>query len=296
MGLVTLPNTCTTDEVIAVIERDGGVIISDYVSQDTLDSIRTEIRVPLDAVGFGQDDFSGNRTRRLGAVFKHTKHATEVVLEPHFQAAARHFLEVPTSCYFGDDSVEMVANMQVGVTQIIEIYPGEGAQPLHRDDAIWQWQHPEGGRQARVQVMLAVTDFSAENGGTLVIPGSHKWGDSRAPKREEAIPTEMKAGSALIFIGGTYHAGGTNPTETPRTGLTLTLDIGWLRQEENHYLALPGELVKEFPEEVQRLLGWGVCPPFLGWIEIDGLMSDPNILLGDSPPVGADLTGGYGKK
>ncbi|CAB4962326.1 MAG: phytanoyl-CoA dioxygenase family protein [Actinobacteria bacterium] len=296
MGLTTLAKSSSNEEVIEIIERDGGVIISDFVSPEVLAAIRDDIRAPLDAIGFGSDDFSGNRTRRLGRVFQHTKHAVDVALEPHYQAAAKHFLEVPTSCYFGSDSVEMVASMQIGVTQVIEIYPGEGAQPLHRDDAIWQWRHPEGGRQARVQVMLAVTDFTAENGGTLVIPGSHKWDDERVPQLDEAVPTEMKAGSAVIFIGGTYHAGGTNNTNTPRTGLTLTLDIGWLRQEENHYLSLSREVVKEFPEEIQRLLGWGVCPPFLGWVEFDGLMTDPSVLLGDTPPVGADLTGGYGKK
>ncbi|WP_274008958.1 phytanoyl-CoA dioxygenase family protein, partial [Escherichia coli] len=75
-------------------------------------------------------------------------------------------------------------DIQVGVTQAIQIHPGQGVQPLHRDDSVWLWRHPGYNREARVQIMIAITDFSEENGGTLVIPGSHKWDDERMPKQE----------------------------------------------------------------------------------------------------------------
>jgi ectoine hydroxylase-related dioxygenase (phytanoyl-CoA dioxygenase family) len=129
--------------------------------------------------------------------------------------------------------------------------------------------------------MVAVSDFRADNGGTLVIPGSHKWDDNRQPQREEAIPTEMKAGSALVWLGGTYHAGGINNSNAPRTGITITLDLGYLRQEENQYLSIPLDIVKQYPDQVQRLLGYAASPPFMGWIEIDGVMTDPHVVLED---------------
>ena len=281
MGLTTLPRTATVEEVVAVMERDGGVIVSDFVDDATLEGLREDLGPALDNLGWGRDNFSGARTRRLGAVFAHTRHAVALVEEPHFLGAAKHFLERPETVYFGEEANDLVPNFQIGATQVIEIHPGEGGQPLHRDDSVWQWRHPEGGRQARVQIMLAVTDFTAENGGTMVIPGSHKWGDDRAPKRSEAVPTEMAAGSALIWLGGTYHGGGTNTTDAPRTGITITFDLGYLRQEENQYLALDRTVVKALPDHVQRLLGYSACPPLMGWIEVDGVMSDPHVVLAD---------------
>jgi ectoine hydroxylase-related dioxygenase (phytanoyl-CoA dioxygenase family) len=64
-----------------------------------------------------------------------------------------------------------------------------------------------------------------------------------------------------------------------RHSLTVSLDLGNLRQEENQFLAVPRETVLTLPEEVQRLLGWDRCPPGLGWYE----MQDPHLLLELTP-------------
>ena len=133
--------------------------------------------------------------------------------------------------------------------------------------------------------MVAVTDFTAENGGTMVVPGSHTWGDDRGPRVDEAIPTEMSAGSALIWVGGTFHGGGTNTSDSSRIGLTIGLDLGYLRQEENNFLTYSPEVVKGFDEDIQALLGWSTCPPGTGFVAHEGMMADPIFLLKDGAPV-----------
>ncbi|RYE42454.1 MAG: phytanoyl-CoA dioxygenase family protein [Hyphomicrobiales bacterium] len=281
MGLTTLEPTASVDDVVAIIERDGGVIIRDFLNASELATLKADIEPKLDELtAFGvNDEFLGKKTRRLGGVLRHTRAADVIVRHPLYSRTASRFLQIPESVWFGDERNEVVPSMQVGVTQVISIHPGEGAQPLHRDDSVWQWRHPEGGRQARVQIMLAVSEFTAENGGTLVIPGSHKWDDERGPKREEAINTEMAPGSALIWIGATYHGGGTNTSDSPRTGLSMSWDLGYLRQEENHYLAMPVEIAKELPEDIRRAIGYETCPPYMGWVDINGSMSEPHALL-----------------
>ena len=57
---------------------------------------------------------------------------------------------------------------------------------------------------------------------------------------------------------------GTNTSDSNRIGLTIGLDLGYLRQEENAYLTYPTEVVKTFDEDIQQLLGWSVCPPGTG--------------------------------
>lgn len=283
-GLARLPRTATADEVVAVLERDGGVIVDEFLAPGTLAGLQSDLVPRLQNQSRGRDSFSGDNTRRLGALFAHTRHAAEVATHPLFLPVARHILSKPVLTWAGEARHETVPDVRIGVTQAIQIGPGQGAQPLHRDDTVFLWRHPLYGREARVQVMVAISDFTRENGGTLVIPGSHKWDDERAPLRSEAISTEMAAGSALIFLGSTYHAGGRNETASElRTGLTMAFDAANLRQEENMYLALPKEVVASYPEEIQRLLGWSAGRNNMGWVEIDGQMADPIRLLHESP-------------
>ncbi|MBI5090261.1 MAG: phytanoyl-CoA dioxygenase family protein [Actinobacteria bacterium] len=291
--LTTLPGTTTSvDDVVAVIEADGGVIVAGLADGATLDGLWRDLGPRLSDVGWGQDDFSGARTRRVSAIFARTRHAVPILTHPLFLGAAERFLQVPVHTWVGDECTETVASIQVGGTQAIQIHPGQPAQPLHRDDLVFQWRHPTFGREARVQMMLALSDFTVDNGGTLVVPGSHRWDDDRAPDTAEAVATEMRAGSALLFLGSTYHGGGANRSTTPRTGLTITLDLGFLRQEENQYLSVPLDVVRQYPERVQRLLGYNACPPLMGWVEINGQMNDPHVVLeewGDEGPAVNDM-------
>lgn len=279
-NLVTLDGaTASADDVIAVLERDGGVIISGFLNPDQLAGMQRDLLPLLNGQPTGEDDFFGKNTRRLSALFAKSRYSADVVTHPLFIEPARHFVCVPHRLWAGENRFEVICDLQVGMSQAIQIGPGEGGQALHRDDGAFFWSR-KYGREARLQIMLALTRFTAENGGTMVIPGSHKWEDERPPLIDEAIPTEMAEGSALLFLGGVYHGGGTNRTTSEwRTGVTFALDASNVRQEENNYLALSPELVASYPEQVQRLLGWSMSGRALGWIEKDGMLTDPNFLL-----------------
>lgn len=287
-----LARSANTDAVIAALEETGGVVIEDFVDAATLDGLKSDLLPLMEGKATGRDAFSGDKTRRMGALFAHTRHVADVVTHPLFLPVAEHFIDRPVANWAGEDPYILTPGLRVGVTQAIQIGPGQGAQPLHRDDTVFLWRHPTYGREARLQIMLAISDFTAENGGTLVVPGSHKWDDDRAPKMTEAVSTVMKAGSALLFLGSCYHGGGNNRTDGEfRTGLTMSLDAANLRQEENMYLALPSEIVASYPEKVQRLLGWSAGEQNMGWVEIDGQMADPIHLLkeADGPVTGVSI-------
>ncbi|WP_431825221.1 phytanoyl-CoA dioxygenase family protein [Burkholderia sp. F1] len=280
----------TAEDVIAALERDGGVIIEDFLSSETLDGLGNDLLPLIERQPVGRDSFSGNRTRRLSRLFARTRHCVEIATNRLYLPVAEHFLCKPREAWVGDQRYPMTAGVRIGVTQAIQIGPGQAAQPLHRDDTVFMWRHPTGGREGRLQIICAVTDFTAENGGTLVIPGSHLWDDDRKPDPSEARPVVMKAGSALIFLGSTFHAGGANSTQSEyRTAVSIALDAANVRQEENMYLSLTPELVASYPEQVQRLLGWSAGENLMGWVEVDGQMIDPNQLLSDQG--GATLRG-----
>lgn len=281
VDLTRLPPDATVDTVIEVIERDGGVIIEDFLSQEVMEEIKADLLPKLEKVSGGDDDFLGFKTRRMSALFAKTRRMADILTHPLYLQPAERIVNKPISYWSGDFRHEVSPGIRVGATQLIQIGPGEGAQILHRDDWAFMWRHPLYGREARLQIMLAVSDFKAENGGTLVIPGSHKWDDERVPDISEAISTEMKSGSALLFVGSLYHGGGTNQTtDEYRTGLTMTLDAANVRQEENMYLSLSPDVVASYPEEVQRLLGWASHKDFkMGWVEVNGHFADPIELL-----------------
>ena len=111
--------------------------------------------------------------------------------------------------------------------------------------------------QLEVEAIYALSDFTAENGGTRVVPGSHRWPLERKPREDEIVSAVMPAGAALYYLGSTIHGGGANTTSDEfRRGLFTGLVGGWLRTEENFFLSTPIEAVRDMPERVQGLLGY----------------------------------------
>jgi hypothetical protein len=280
-ALTKLPSTARPCEVVSIIQRDGGVIIEDFLTPDQLDGIRADLLPKIAALPTGGDDFAGEHTRRLSALFAHSHHMADIVTHPLFREPAEELINTPVTYWSGEHAKVRKPGLRIGGTQLIQIAPSETAQRLHRDDWAFMWRHPAYGREARLQIMIAISDFTTANGGTLVIPGSHTWDDERMPDPSEAVPTEMGAGSALLWLGSVYHGGGTNTTaDQLRTGLTMSLDAANVRQEENMYLALSPDVVKSYPADIQALLGWAWAQDsYMGWVEIDGQMRNPLELL-----------------
>lgn len=295
--IARLSGTSNVDDVYAALTADGGVVIEDFLSHDVLQALQRDLLPALEGQATGRDHFSGDRTRRLSALFSRTPHVQHIATHPLFLNVAERILRAPVKFWNDGVRLEIAPDLRIGVAQAIQIGPGQTRQTLHRDDVVFLWRHPDYGREARVQIMVAITDFTADNGGTLVIPGSHKWDDERAPRIEEAVPTVMRAGSAVLWLGSLYHAGGANITTSEyRTGLTLALDMATLRQEENMYLSLPKEVVAQYSEQVQRLLGWSAAATNMGWVEIDGQMCDPILLLKEAGSTVVGVAGGPMKR
>ena len=160
----------------------------------------------------------------------------------------------------------------LNTAQLIEIRPGETAQPLHRDEDAWS-PMPKMKSILEVEAMFALTDFTKANGATQVVPGSHMWRPDRKPKPEEILRAEMPAGSALFYLGSALHGGGANTTEdVRRRGMFLGYVVGWLRTEENIFLTVPMEAAKAMPIRVQELLGYK--PHFaLGVVDVGSPMA-----------------------
>jgi len=133
--------------------------------------------------------------------------------------------------------------------------PGAEQQLPHRDELVWV-HLPEPHAEVQLASITALVDFNAEVGATVVVPGSHRWERDRQPTPEEFGVAEMPAGSSVIYLGSTIHAGGTNCAERHRPGIHMSYVVGWLRTEENNVLATPPEVARTLPRRAQELVGY----------------------------------------
>ncbi|MDG2481930.1 MAG: phytanoyl-CoA dioxygenase family protein [Alphaproteobacteria bacterium] len=158
-------------------------------------------------------------------------------------------------------------NYQLNFSGVMHLAPGAAAQNLHRDGLLYPVKHP--CPPMIMPAMWALSDFTSENGGTQIVLGSHIREHHRQPYHDEIARAAMPAGSVLIYTGGTSHGGGENSSDVTRTGMALQYCWSWLRQEENQYLANPPEIAREYPERLQRLIGYDFGGPYLGFYDGD---------------------------
>ncbi len=239
--------------ILDVLETDGAVIIDSLIPKSTTLQISTELRPYLDACSDGLTDFSGESTKRVGALMARSPGCRDLALKPLINELCSKFLEDFTDGY------------QLNFTQAIEISPSETIQPLHRDRGVW------GGYlnrkiETQFSTIWAMTDFTQTNGATRLVPGSHKWDKDRKPSEQEITFAEMSAGSVLLYGGSILHGGGSNTTDSDkRLAVLIHYTLSWLRQEENQYLSCPPEIAAELPVELRDLMGYSLVNPILGF-------------------------------
>ncbi len=226
--------------------RDGFVIIEDLVPRETLDALRAEAAPLLSKVG--RNSFEGERTQRIYGV-------------PEKLRAADPFIEHPLILAHLDRL--LLPNYLLSQCQVINVMSRSPAQPLHIDDGFYPWPRPRPPLSAAT--VFAVDDFTRENGATLAIPGSHRWGEERTPQPgDDTVAAEMPAGSCILFLGNLWHGAGENRTGSDRLAITAQYCEPWLRTQENYFLSVSRETAAGVSENIRRLLGYSIHPPFMG--------------------------------
>jgi ectoine hydroxylase-related dioxygenase (phytanoyl-CoA dioxygenase family) len=160
------------DAVSRTLERDGVVIIEGLLDADVVSRLNDEVADSVAAVDPAASLFApilqafhGPHTKQLtGVVALSRTFATDVMCHPLLLALCDRIL-LP-SC----------ARYQLNLGHLLQRGPGAADQWLHRDEAVWSdvpTPHPE----LQLATVIALVDFTADNGATRVIPGSHRWPD-----------------------------------------------------------------------------------------------------------------------
>ena len=129
---------------------------------------------------------------------------------------------------------------------------------LHSDQGYISFHTP---KPVVANIMWMLCDFTEENGATRLVPGSHRREENIAKDGLpdaglEVVAATGPAGSALVFDGRIWHGTGRNVTDEPRYGVLSYHCRPWVRQQENHFLTLPENIIESASPELLRRLGW----------------------------------------
>jgi len=237
------------DEVVQGLEEDGYAIVEGVLSPGEVVAARADMLRVLETTPTGRNTFEGYGTKRVYALFAKTRVWDDPATSPLLLGVLDRVLGT---------------GYQLSAPTGIQIGPGEVAQVLHRDDSIYPLPRPHG--EVVLNTMWPLDDFTEANGATRIVPGSHRSHEP-PPPGTPTVPAEMLAGSVMFYTGSVWHGGGANRTDRPRLGVILEYVAGWLRPQENHLLAVPRDVAAQLPERLQELLGYGIYPPFVGYVD-----------------------------
>lgn len=228
--------------------RDGYVIVERLLDTTKCKAVRDESHRLLGAAG--RNAFEGFKTQRIYNVLAKSRVFDDLIDHPRLLALLDRLFE---------------PNYLLSQAQVININPGEDAQQLHFDDSFYKIPRPRPALAA--SVIWAIDEFTSENGATAIVPTSHTWDNARFPTPEQTIPCVMPEGSMVVFLGTLWHGGGANHTDRARMAFTNQYCAPWLRTQENFFLEVSRETVRNLRPTIQSLLGYSIYPPFMGMVD-----------------------------
>ncbi|HEY1415695.1 MAG TPA: phytanoyl-CoA dioxygenase family protein [Caulobacteraceae bacterium] len=247
-------NGATRDEHVAQVRSQGFTIVQDAIEPafiDTLSAALERIERELGAKPAG-NTFEGAATVRIYNLLAHGSPFDKIPVHASVLPIVEGVL----------DSGCLISSLSS-----IAIDSGEIAQPIHADDMVIPLEKPHA--PIVCNSMWALTDFTAANGATRLVPGSHFGPNPNYGGTYETIAAEMPKGSVLIWDGALWHGGGANTTGERRVGLAMNYCAGFIRQQENQQLGIPLEVVRGFSPRLQELAGFGVYRGLIGHIDKD---------------------------
>ncbi|KAL6703558.1 hypothetical protein ACN47E_009503 [Coniothyrium glycines] len=285
-------------DIIQSLRGTGGCIVRGMYSLDTLKAIEADVRPHIQGTTDAharRNAFVPSSTKLVtGLLSKSWTYALSVIGNATWHRVCNHLLTSHLiNSWHGEEARSSVSLPQLSTTVAFSVGPGTQAQGLHRDDDIYHTQHPSAsthsiGRDTMLCLFVAGKPCTKENGATRIVPGSHLWDYAVRPPSytespQEFAHAEMQPGDAFFMLGGVYHGAGSNTTvDEERLVYAAFATRGYLRQEENQYLANDLAKIRALPLAIQRFAGFGTSKPYMGWVD----MEEPVHIL--NPELGTD--------
>jgi ectoine hydroxylase-related dioxygenase (phytanoyl-CoA dioxygenase family) len=241
-----------SEEVFSALKNDGFYIQEDFLDQETVRKIKKLTSLVADSEKKqGQGYFYGekvNSQRIYNLVSKHPAFV-DLICHPYMMSLLDRVYDRPT--------LHEKFTMNSMTAHIVA--PGAAALPMHIDSVV---PDPIPDSMIRFIAILALDDFTSDNGATELVQGSHKF--LRRPTRSEVISTKAekaicKAGSLIMFDGATWHRSTANTSEYSRMGLMLSYAASYFLEisgEEEHLTVIPKKILDSFSPKMKQIVGY----------------------------------------
>jgi ectoine hydroxylase-related dioxygenase (phytanoyl-CoA dioxygenase family) len=221
------------------LEVFGYCVVKDVLSPAQVQALRDRVAEQAageDAAGVASHDSKTNQ--RIWILANKGKIFRDLVLHPFATEMMSHLL--------GDDF--LLSSITANIAR-----PGGDPMYLHTDQLYVDFWTP---KPVVANILWMLDDFTEENGGTRLMPGSHLRQDWRAELKNPTVAAQGSAGSALVFDGRLIHGTGANRTaDKHRHGILTYYCRPFMRQQENFFLGLDPALQTGENEELLRRLG-----------------------------------------
>lgn len=234
-----------TDSERRSLEQLGYLVMGDFMRSELLAALRNRVEELLAQEG-----------EQAGAEFKQEPQSQRLANLVNKGEIFERVISMP-------DILERVAcvlgpEFKLGSLNFRSADPfSDWVQPLHSDMGAL----PDEKGFSVCNTIWLLDDFTAENGATRVVPGSHRWGklpqdalqDPRAPHPDEVLLTG-RAGSVVVMNAHAWHGGTANRTGAHRRALHAFYCRRDLPQQQYQKKLLSPEVQRRLSPEVRKLL------------------------------------------
>jgi ectoine hydroxylase-related dioxygenase (phytanoyl-CoA dioxygenase family) len=158
---------------------------------------------------------------------------------------------------FAQELLQHVIGPDMTLSSLTANIAGPGGEPmiLHSDQGYVPRDTPY---PVVANIMWMLDDFSEENGGTRVVPGSHRKPPPDPRTAHDSVAAAGPAGTAMVFDGRIWHGTGPNRTQILRHGVLSYFCRPFLRPQENMTLSTHPDVLRNATPELLKLLGFKI--------------------------------------
>ena len=269
-----MPLDKTLEEQLLHLKLDGWCVVEEVIPGDEVAGVRE--RVAAATLRHQRPDAPANIGHRSGLI-NYDQSFAPYLVRPGFIGLIRAALGT---------------NVRVSYTTAMINYPGNDRGGLHSD---WPFNQRNAGHipapypdiVAHFTTLWMLSPFSKENGGTIIVPGSHRMETNPSAAgcshdEDTPYPTEIQAtgeaGSVLVMDSRMWHAAGANRTDSARVAMAIRFAPWWLnlnglrpgsseRARQMEATGLTENEVEAVKPEVWAGLPAAVQPLFEHWVE-----------------------------
>lgn len=177
--------------ILSIIERDGGVILTNFASQQDIAAIDLDVEAHSKQTKTTEKSAMSivpKETLAVPGLVGKSPTVAKLCESPVLESLRTHILQEKFTVIREDVIEENTIDPLLSISMTFHIGYGAPRQRLHRDDNIHGVKHAAAfdlKKAGQIGCLIAASKTTRENGATMFIPGSHLWDDSRAPRTDE---------------------------------------------------------------------------------------------------------------